>query len=688
MRDRARVQFLRFCLVGVANTGITYLTFLLLYRVLSVAYVPAAVIGYVAGLGNSYLMNRSWTFRGWSDRSPGEIARFLLVNAVSLGANVGVLRLLVEHFRLPAELAQIPAIGVSVVLNFWGNRLWAFRAGRRDPGEEGMFGGWTRRRMARPELWLLGVGFLLSFGLKVSTLGAGGPQTEIDDYTLYEGGFLAWYGIAPTQHGYLETWIAGLASLGTYAARVLSAGGAERLLDVNLIASAYRDFYLAPDSYYHVHRALILLLDMLTAFLIFLLARRVLGKTLGGYGAVIVSLLYLFSFNTFWCNLRGRPDPLLSLAAVAGIYLYLKSEARPREPSFWLAGVCLGLGAGLKLHGAFFAVFAALDILRRRGVREGLKGAALLAAIAFFFFLVSDGVLLFDPLLYVKGRWLTYHADLSPHLAWGRQFLVMLRGSGWLVLPLTLAGAVMVYRERPGNAGGDNESLRSIALIAVLWLLLFGMIRPLRAYWMLPVLPLLYIMAVHALGRVRPSGARAAVLAALGLIFVIQSYAEVRRARTVELDELRQWICRHVPQETPFYIIGHSVVRLPQSTRCMGILRGVYEGVMAQDCAAGMPFTQRHMKHWEEASRLRLFDMLDNHSPGYHFFCYTELPYDRFPEAAALDSFEYLMLQEGYDMAQDPEVQELLARGYVKVGEARSEGMQGRGLLHEIYRKR
>ncbi|MFH1144009.1 MAG: hypothetical protein V1774_05645, partial [Candidatus Eisenbacteria bacterium] len=208
-----------------------------------------------------------------------------------------------------------------------------------------------------------------------------------------------------------------------------------------------------------------------------------------------------------------------------------------------------------------------------------------------------------------------------------------------------------------------------------------------RAYWMLPVLLLFYILAVHTVSRIGPRMARGAVLGALALAFAALSYGEIHQARTVRLDELRQWIRTNIPEDSSFYIVGFSVVRLPQNTDCMSTQRTAYERVMEEDRDAGLPFTERHLKYWEETSRLRLHDMLGRQSSGYYFFCYHDLPFDRFPEAA-LESFEYILVQEGFERAADPHLREILARGYAKVAEARSEGMQGRGLLHEIYKRR
>lgn len=120
-------EFLRFSLVGVLNTVIHYVVFLFLLRVLSVNYFFSSGIGYLAGLTNSYLMNRKFTFRVSHEKSLGEAGRFLVVNAAALGVNLGAMRILVGNVGIIPEIAQVLAIAVSYATNFLGNKFWTFR---------------------------------------------------------------------------------------------------------------------------------------------------------------------------------------------------------------------------------------------------------------------------------------------------------------------------------------------------------------------------------------------------------------------------------------------------------------------------------------------------------------------------------------------------------------------------------
>ncbi len=134
------VRFGRFLLVGIANTGIHYVIFLLLFRLFDIHYLLASVIGYCCGLVNSFILNKLWTFevsRSWSKM---EVAKFIVVNFASLLANLSSLRLFVLYFSIAPEFAQIVAIVTSTVVNFLGSYYWTFRQASRRGGISGAEG--------------------------------------------------------------------------------------------------------------------------------------------------------------------------------------------------------------------------------------------------------------------------------------------------------------------------------------------------------------------------------------------------------------------------------------------------------------------------------------------------------------------------------------------------------------------
>ncbi|HEY6643340.1 GtrA family protein [Povalibacter sp.] len=120
-------QLLIFAIIGLINTAVHFLVFLLLMRAFDVPILVASALGYGAGVINSYLMNRLWTFRSAARATAAEFLRFIIVNLVSLATNLTVLKYLTAVVGLAPEPAQLGAIVASLGVNFIGSKWWAFR---------------------------------------------------------------------------------------------------------------------------------------------------------------------------------------------------------------------------------------------------------------------------------------------------------------------------------------------------------------------------------------------------------------------------------------------------------------------------------------------------------------------------------------------------------------------------------
>jgi hypothetical protein len=532
---------------------------------------------------------------------------------------------------------------------------------------------------------ILLIAFSVAFALKLLNIKSGGPQIMIDDYTLYDGGFLVWFGNAPPQHAYFECWLNGISSLLTFAIKCLYYKQYQLLLTIELVPNAYRDFYNHPDIYYSVYRFLLCLVDLTTAFIVYLSAKLVLRDLWKDFAAALVAILYLFTFNTYWCLLMGRPDTLVSLFASLGIYYYLKSEYDHRSPYFLFAAAYLGVAAGLKLHGAFFAIFVVLDLLRVRGLKAAIRPTFTLIPIALFLFVVSDGALLFDPLKYVKARLLTFKDDYSPYLYWGQQFLVMLRGSSWIIIPVLLCSIRVLL---PKHQHSFDQKLRSIVFISFCWLLLFVLIRQLRAYWMLPALPLFYISSIYVLTTIHHATFKKLLTSSFLLIFFILSISQVQSIYTTEHNQLRNWIFSNVSPNQRFYILGFAVSSLPRNTTCIQYIRTKLTSGLETDINLGLGFTYRHVKNWEENSTLKLFDLLNNVSTtGYIYYDYYNHPLDYYHDIVSLHDMDFIVLQENFPWRNDPNIKDIILNHFSMLAECTAEGGEGYGMKHWIYRK-
>lgn len=76
MHARRLLQFGRYCVVGVLNTLVTFGVIYICKSLLGWNLYVCNVLGYVAGLVNSFLLNKSWTFRSHG-RLHREAVRFL-----------------------------------------------------------------------------------------------------------------------------------------------------------------------------------------------------------------------------------------------------------------------------------------------------------------------------------------------------------------------------------------------------------------------------------------------------------------------------------------------------------------------------------------------------------------------------------------------------------------------------------
>ena len=120
------IQFLKFGIVGVSNTLITFGIYTLLLKVFGVWYLAASAIGFIAGATNGFLLNRRWTFRGHVGDALTPV-RWAIVQTCGLGLNLGLLYVLVHDAGVDKLLAQVFAQAVVTVATFAVNRAWTFR---------------------------------------------------------------------------------------------------------------------------------------------------------------------------------------------------------------------------------------------------------------------------------------------------------------------------------------------------------------------------------------------------------------------------------------------------------------------------------------------------------------------------------------------------------------------------------
>ncbi len=125
----------RFIVVGCANFVVSFTAFYLsyLYSPLDDSSGRAAVanvVAYGAGMLNSFVLNRLWTFR-----AEGQVAqhalKFVALNAATLAASTAIVLVLVDWAGWPALAVWLPLTLGILTAHYLGMKHWAFAERRR-----------------------------------------------------------------------------------------------------------------------------------------------------------------------------------------------------------------------------------------------------------------------------------------------------------------------------------------------------------------------------------------------------------------------------------------------------------------------------------------------------------------------------------------------------------------------------
>jgi putative flippase GtrA len=121
-------QFIKFCIVGLSNTIISYLTYMLLIKI-GLHYLLASILAFFISTTNSFFWNRKYVFIKYKEIN---IIKALFRTFVSYGLTGLILTnillfILIDIFKISRYLAPLFILIITVPLNFLINKYWAFR---------------------------------------------------------------------------------------------------------------------------------------------------------------------------------------------------------------------------------------------------------------------------------------------------------------------------------------------------------------------------------------------------------------------------------------------------------------------------------------------------------------------------------------------------------------------------------
>lgn len=145
------LQFIKFGLVGVSNTLISYGIEMLCYYVLlvnvtwgeNVRIAVTSVLAFAVSVTNSYYWNSRYVFKSGVRKTIREHAAAYLRTVACYGVTGLILspalKMLAGSFGVPYWLSSLGTLVITIPLNFVLNKFWAFagKVQKHDTGESG-----------------------------------------------------------------------------------------------------------------------------------------------------------------------------------------------------------------------------------------------------------------------------------------------------------------------------------------------------------------------------------------------------------------------------------------------------------------------------------------------------------------------------------------------------------------------
>lgn len=129
-REETLRQFIKFGVVGVSNTLISYVTYVICLAA-SVHYLVGSILGFIISVLNSFYWNSKYVFVQEEKDFLSIVRAFtkmvLSYSFTGLILNNILLVVLVEWICIPEIVAPLVVLLVTIPLNFVLNKLWAFR---------------------------------------------------------------------------------------------------------------------------------------------------------------------------------------------------------------------------------------------------------------------------------------------------------------------------------------------------------------------------------------------------------------------------------------------------------------------------------------------------------------------------------------------------------------------------------
>ncbi|NVN96689.1 glycosyltransferase family 2 protein [Candidatus Nomurabacteria bacterium] len=127
-KKRVIYEFIKFSCVGLIGTFVNISVLYLFTDLYNIYYILSAIIAFIVAVTINYILNKLWTFNEkLSYYLVSKYFNFFAVSLMALSVNLIFLYVFTEYFKIYYIFSQVIAIGLSLIINFIGNKIWTFR---------------------------------------------------------------------------------------------------------------------------------------------------------------------------------------------------------------------------------------------------------------------------------------------------------------------------------------------------------------------------------------------------------------------------------------------------------------------------------------------------------------------------------------------------------------------------------
>lgn len=127
-------SIIRFAIVGVANTLVDFIIFIIFINVFHLNDLVSQTISYGCGVLNSFFMNKLWTFKEHktTESSINQFGKFVVTNAISLTVSLVGLSLLNSTLGINVYISKVM---VTLFLQIFNYTVYKFIVFKHDKSQ-------------------------------------------------------------------------------------------------------------------------------------------------------------------------------------------------------------------------------------------------------------------------------------------------------------------------------------------------------------------------------------------------------------------------------------------------------------------------------------------------------------------------------------------------------------------------